>query len=75
MTNGIRTGDPRGLDSIKDAGRSSVKIPEFDKHVVEITIKVKTIVRKPLLIENSQIYRKIGKFLEFFKPSLDIFCE
>ena len=42
--------------------RSSVKIPEFDKHlkkagghigrnIVEITIKMKTIVRKTLMIQ------------------------
>ncbi len=42
------------MDSIKDVVRSSVKVPEFDKHlkkagghicrnVVEITIKMKTI--------------------------------
>ena len=45
------------VDSIKDVVWSSVKVPEFDKHlkkaegligrnVVEITIKMKTIVRK-----------------------------
>ena len=50
------------VDSIKDAVRSSVKVPEFDKHlkkagghigrnVVEITIKIKTIVRKPSKIQ------------------------
>ena len=44
--------------SIKDVVQSSVKVPEIDKHlkkagghigqnVVEITIKMKTIVRKP----------------------------
>ena len=48
--------------SIKDIVRSSVKVPEFDKHlkkagghigrnVVEITIKMKTIVRKTLMIK------------------------
>ena len=53
--------------SIKDVVRSSVKVPEFDKHlkmaggnigrnVVGITIKMKTIVRKTLRI-------KIDKFL------------
>ena len=58
--NGIRTGDP--VDSIKDAVWSSVKVPEFDKHlkkagghigwnVVEITIKMKKIVWKPLMIK------------------------
>ena len=47
--------------SIKDVVRSSVEVPEFDKHlkkagghigrnVVEITIKMKTIVRKTLMI-------------------------
>ena len=46
------------VDSIKDVVWSSMKVPEFDKHlkkarghigqnVVEITIKMKTIVRKP----------------------------
>ena len=55
MSNGIRTGDPRGFHE----GRSSVKVTEFDKHlkkagghigrnVVEITIKMKTTVRKNL---------------------------
>ena len=48
-------------DSIKDVVRSSVKVPEFDKHlkkagghigwnVMKIAIKMKTIVRKPLMI-------------------------
>ena len=48
--------------SLKDVVRSSVKVPKFDKHlkkagghigqnVVEITIKMKTIVRKPLMIK------------------------
>ena len=59
MANRIRTGDPLVV-SIKD--RSSMKVTEFDKHlkkagehigrnVVEITIKMKTIVRKPLMIK------------------------
>ena len=50
------------VDSIKDVVWSSVKVPEFDKllkkagghigrNVVEITIKMKTIVRKPLMIK------------------------
>ena len=57
---GIRIGAPP--DSIKDVVRSFVKVTEFDKHlkkakghinrnVVEITIKMETIVRKPLMIE------------------------
>ena len=48
--------------SIEDVVRSSVKVPEFDKHlkkagghigrnVVEITIKMKTIVQKTLMIK------------------------
>ena len=52
--------------SIKDVVRSSVKVPEFDKHlkkaggyigqnVVEITIKMKTIVRKPLMIKINKL--------------------
>ena len=50
------------MDSIKDVVRSSVKVPEFDKHlkkagghidrnVVEETINMNTIVRKPLMIK------------------------
>ena len=53
------------VDSIKDVVQSSVKVPEFDKHlkkagehisrnVVEITIRMKTIVRKPLMIKFQQ---------------------
>ena len=52
MANGIRTGESHGFNK----GRSSVKFREFDKHlkkagghigrnVVEISIKMKTIVR------------------------------
>ena len=52
------------VDSIKDVVRSSLKVPEFNKHlkkagghtsqnIVEITIKMKTIVRKPLLLKIS----------------------
>ena len=50
------------VDSIKDVVRSSMKVPEFDKHlkkagghigqnIVEITIKMKTIVQKLLMIK------------------------
>ena len=50
------------VDSLKGVVRSSKKVPEFDKHlkkagghidrnVVEITIKMKTIVRIPLMIK------------------------
>ena len=49
------------VDSIKDVVRSSVKVPEFNKHlkkarghigrnVVELTIKMMTIIRKPFNI-------------------------
>ena len=52
------------VDSMKDVVQSSVKVPEFNKHlikagghigqnIVEITIKMKTIVRKPLLIKDT----------------------
>ena len=52
--------------SRKDVVRSSVKVPEFDKHlkkagghigrnVVEIAIKMKTIVRKPLMIKINKL--------------------
>ena len=48
------------MDSIKDLVRSSVKVPEFDKHLKKagghigrnvVEIKMKTIVRKPLMIK------------------------
>ncbi len=50
------------MDLIKDIVRSSVKVPEFDKHlkkvgghigqnVVEITIKMNTIVKRFLMIK------------------------
>ena len=49
------------MDSIKDVVRSSVKVPEFDKHLKkagghisrnlgEITIEIK-IIRKPLMMK------------------------
>ena len=51
------------VDSIKDVVRSSAKVPKFYKNlkkagghigwnIVEITIKMKTIVRKPLIIRS-----------------------
>ena len=63
------------VDSIKDVVRSSVKVFEFDKqlkkagghtggNVVEITIKMKTIVRKPLMIKKS--------FLPALKTKVDL---
>ena len=58
------------MDSIKDVVRSSVQVSEFDKrlkkpgghigrNVVEITIKMKTIVRKPLLIKRTHLNNQI----------------
>ena len=55
------------VDSIKDVVRSSMKGPEFDKHlkkagehigrnVEEISIKEKKIVRKPLMIKIWLVY-------------------
>ena len=55
------------VDSIKEVVRSSMKVLEFDKHlkkagrhisrnVVEITIKMKTIVRKPLMIKINKLH-------------------
>ena len=55
------------VDSIKDVVRSSVKVPEFDKYlkkagghisrnIVEITIKMKTIVQKPLMIKINKLH-------------------
>ena len=58
MANGIRTGNP--VDSIKDVVRSSMKVPEFNKHLKKagghigrniVEIKMKTIVQKPLMIK------------------------
>ena len=61
--------------SIKDVVRSSLKVPEFDKHlkkagghigrnVMEIT-KMKTIVRKPLMIKISKLrLRNLDKHLK-----------
>ena len=54
------------MDSIKDVVRSSMKVSEFDNHlkkaeghinrnVVEITIKMKTIVQKPLIIKINKL--------------------
>ena len=50
------------VDSIKDVVQSSVLVPEFnkplkkagrhiDRNIVEITINMKTIVKKPLMIK------------------------
>ena len=61
------------MDSIKNIVQSSVKVPKFDKHlkkarghigqnVVEITIKIKTIVWKPLMIK---IVLLLYKYLKY----------
>ena len=57
------------VDSIKGVVRSSVKVPEFDKHlkkagglicrnIVEITIKMKTIDQKPLMIKINMLHQR-----------------
>ena len=57
------------MNSIKDVVRSSVNVPEFDKHlkkagghigrnVMEITTKMKTIVLKPLMIKIIKLRRE-----------------
>ena len=57
------------MDSIKDVVRSSVEVPEFGKHlkksrghigrnVVELTIKMKTIVQKPLMIKINKLHHR-----------------
>ena len=64
MANEIRTGDPSGLNKGRSSKfrEGSVKVAEFDKHlkktgghigrnVVEITIKMKAIVRKPSMMK------------------------
>ena len=53
------------VNSIKDVVRSSMKVPGFDKHlkagghigqnIVEITIKMKTTVWKPLMIKINKL--------------------
>ena len=62
------------MESIKDVVQSSVNVPEFDKHlkkvgghigwnVVEITIKMKTIVQKPLMIKKDSLVSYTGQML------------
>ena len=84
MVNGIRTGDLVG--SIKDIVRSSVKVPEFDKHlkkaggyigrnVVEITIKMKIIVRKPFMIKPQKFNGEYWKDLLLLAVLIvDVIC-
>ena len=76
MANGIRTGDPRGFNK----GRSSKfregsrvrQTPEEGRktywpNVVEITIKMKTIVRQPLMIKNQQASSQKFRQLRLFQ--------
>ena len=55
------------MDSIKDIVQSSMKVPEFDKHlkkaggrigqnVVELTMKMKTMVQKPSMIKSKILF-------------------
>ena len=72
MAYGIEETTP--VDSIKDVVRSSVKVPEFDKHpkkagghigwnVVEVTIEIRTIVRKYLMMKNMlELYKSFDSF-------------
>ena len=70
--------------SIKDVVRSFEKVPEFDKHlkkagghigrnVVEITIKMKTIVRKTLMIKINKLRLRnldnIIRFVSYKRPN------
>ena len=66
--------------SIKDVVRSSMEVPEFDKHlkkaggyigqnVGEITIKMKTIVQKLLTIKINKLHlRNLDNLYQFIKP-------
>ena len=69
------------VDSITVVVRSSKKVPEFDKNlkkagghigwnVVEITIKMKTIVRKPLMIKMVTVDNIFFSFCDDFKNIL-----
>ena len=57
MANGIRTGDPRGFNNehsskFRDGSRVRQKAGgHIGRNVVEIIIKMKTIVQKPLMIK------------------------
>ena len=63
------------VDSIKDVVQSSMQVPEFNKHlkkarghncqkIVEITIKMKTIIPKPLMRRKSHS-----------ELSLEVYCQ
>ena len=55
MATGIGTGDPRGFNKRRSSefleGFRVRQTPEEGRNVVEITIKIKTTVRKPLMIK------------------------
>ena len=69
------------VDSIKDEVRSSAKVPEFKKHLkkagehigrniveITITIKMKTVVRKPSLIKIIKLrLRNLDNGLNYLK--------
>ena len=70
------------MESIKDVVRSSVKVPEFDKHlkkagghigrnVMEITIKMKTIVQKPLMIKIIKLRLRNFDNIHFVSKNVD----
>ena len=74
------------VDSIKDIIQSSMKVSGFDEHlkkagghiswnVVEITIKMKTIVRKPLMIKILIIHPQYNppRFVLIFMNRLQLF--
>ena len=65
------------MDLLKDVVRSSMKVPEFNKHlkkvgghigrnVVEIAIKMKTVVLKPLMIKIILLFNSFF-FFRFFQ--------
>ena len=51
MANGIRIGDPRGFNKGRSSKFCEGSGGHISQNVVEIAIKVKTIVRKPLMIK------------------------
>ena len=69
------------VDSIKDIVWSSVKVPDFDKHlkkagehiswnIVEIIMKMKTIVQKPLMIYTLvSLFNDISTFVDYLIPN------
>ena len=69
MANGIRTGDSCGFNKGRSSkfheGSQVQQTPEdgrghIDRNVEEITIKMKTIVWKPLMIKKIKVYMEYG---------------